>query len=162
MQVARNTVVSVDVELADLWGNILQPVAPLHYLHGDFDDMIPALEQALDGKRPGEKLTLRLEPEDAFGEYDDDLLRVEPRDSFPDVLEVGMQFEGVPGGEQDGVIYEVTDVADKKVVLDGNHPLAGIAVEFRCTVREVRTATEREIEQGRADDASDVSLRVAE
>src|SRR5262245_52457205 len=104
MHVARNTIVSVDVELADLWGNILQPLTPLHYLHGDFDDMIPALEQALDGKRPGEQLTIRLEPEEAFGEYDDDLLRVEPRDGFPDVLEVGMQFEGVPGGEQDGVI----------------------------------------------------------
>lgn len=162
MDVARNTVVSVDVELADLWGNVLQPVAPLQYLHGGFDDMIPALEQALDGRRPGEQLTIRLEPEDAFGEYDDDLLRVEPRGSFPDVLEVGMQFEGVPGGEQDGVIYEVTDIADDKVVLDGNHPLAGIAIEFRCTVRNVRAATDREIDQGRADDASGVGITVAD
>jgi len=162
MHVGRNTVVSVDVELADLWGNVIQPLAPLSYLHGEFDDMIPALERALDGKQPGEKLTLRLEPEDAFGDYDDDLLRVEPRASFPDVLEVGMQFEGVPGGEEDGVIYEVTDIAEDKVVLDGNHPFAGIAVEFRCTVRAVRAATPHEIKQGHADDPGDVQIKVAE
>jgi len=162
MQVARNTVVRLDVELADLWGNVLQPTALLSYLHGGFDDMIPALEQALDGKRPGETLTLRLEPEDAFGEYDDELLRVEPRGNFPEPLEVGMQFEGVPGGEQDGVIYEVTDIAADKVVLDGNHPLAGIAVEFRCTVRDVRVATTGEIERGRTDDPGDVQVKVVE
>jgi FKBP-type peptidyl-prolyl cis-trans isomerase SlyD len=162
MQVARDTVVSVDVELADLWGNVLQPVAPLAYLHGGYDDMIPALERALEGKQPGEQLTLRLEPEEAFGEYDDELLRLEPRANFPDVLEIGMQFEGVPGGEQDGVIYEVSDIADDKVVLDGNHPLAGIAIEFRCTVRDVRAATPQEIEQGHADDAGGVQVKLAD
>jgi FKBP-type peptidyl-prolyl cis-trans isomerase SlyD len=75
---------------------------------------------------------------------------------------VGMQFEGIPGEEQDDVIYEVTDIADDKVVLDGNHPFAGIAIEFRCTVRDVRAATPRELELGRADDPGDVSVRVAE
>lgn len=161
MRIGRNTVVCVDVELADLWGNVIQPVAPINYLHGEFDDMIPALERALDGKQPGEKLTLRLEPEDAFGEYDDDLLRVEPRAQFPEPLEVGMQFEGIPGGEQDGVIYEVTDIAEDKVVLDGNHPFAGIAVEFRCAVRDVRGATAREIERGHADDSGGPQVQAA-
>jgi FKBP-type peptidyl-prolyl cis-trans isomerase SlyD len=163
MEVARNTVVSLDVELADLWGNLIQRSdAPIHYLHGGYDDLVPALERALEGKRAGEKLTLRLEPEEAFGEYAERLLRVEPRANFPDALAVGMQFEGVPGGEQDGVIYTVTDVAGDRVVLDGNHPLAGIAVEFRCRVRDVRAATAREIEEGGAAEPGELRLRVAD
>ncbi len=152
--------VGLDLELADLWGNPLQPEERIRYLHGH-DEILPALERALEGKRAGDKLALRLEPEDAFGEYDDALLRVEPRAGFPQALAVGMQFEGVPGGEPDGVIYTVTDLAAGKVVLDGNHPLAGIAIEFRCTVREVRGATADEIEAGHAADPGAVRFRVA-
>jgi FKBP-type peptidyl-prolyl cis-trans isomerase SlyD len=163
MEAARNTVVSLDLELADLWGNLIQRSgAPIHYLHGGYDEILPALERALEGKRPGEALTLRLEPEEAFGEYDEGLLRVEPRASFPAELAVGMQFEGIPGGEQDGVIYAVTDLAEDRVVLDGNHPLAGIAIEFRCTVRDVRAATPREIADGHAAAPDELRLRVAD
>jgi FKBP-type peptidyl-prolyl cis-trans isomerase SlyD len=162
MEVARNTVVSLDVELTDLWGNLIQRSAgPIHYLHGGYDDIVPALERELEGKRPGDKLTLRLEPEEAFGEYDEELLRVEPLAQFPPGLAVGMRFEGVPGGEQDGVIYSVTDIADDRVVLDGNHPLAGIALEFRCTVRGVRPAVAREIADGHAEEAGELRLGVA-
>lgn len=162
MEVAANTVVSLDVELHDLWGNLLQrSVAPIHYLHGGYGDLVPALERALAGKQQGGQLTLRLEPEEAFGEYDDRLLRVEPRANFPAALKVGMQFEGIPGGAPDGVIYTVTDIAGDRVVLDGNHPLAGIAVEFRCAVRGVRVATAREIEAGTAAAPSELRLRVA-
>jgi FKBP-type peptidyl-prolyl cis-trans isomerase SlyD len=160
MKVGRDTVVALDLELVDLWGNPLQPEERIRYLHGH-DEVLPALERALEGKAVGEKLRLRLEPEDAFGEYDDALLRVEPRAGFPAALAPGMQFEGVPGGEQDGVIYTVTDVADDKVVLDGNHPLAGIAIEFRATVREVRGATADELEAGCADDPGALRFRVA-
>jgi FKBP-type peptidyl-prolyl cis-trans isomerase SlyD len=163
MEVARNTVVSLDIELADLWGNLIRRSdAPVHYLHGGYDDIVPALERALEGKRAGETLTLRLEPEEAFGEYDERLLRVEPRVNFPAELAVGMQFEGIPGGAQDGVIYAVTDIAEDRVVLDGNHPLAGIAVEFRCKVRGVRAATTREIEDGHAAEPGELRLRVAD
>jgi len=162
MEVARNTVVSLELELADLWGNLLQRSdVPVHYLHSGYDDILPALERALEGKRAGEELTLRLEPEEAFGEYDEGLLRVELRASFPAALTVGMQFEGVPGGEQDGVIYAVTDIAEDRVVLDGNHPLAGIAIEFRCKVRDVRRATPREIEDGGAAEPDELRIRVA-
>jgi FKBP-type peptidyl-prolyl cis-trans isomerase SlyD len=160
MRIGRDTVVALDLELADLWGNPLQTQERIRYLHGH-DEILPALERALEGKEAGGKLALKLEPEDAFGEYDERLLRVEPRAGFPEVLEAGMQFEGVPGGEQDGVIYTVTDVAGDKVVLDGNHPLAGIAIEFRATVREVRGATADEIEAGRAEDPGDIRFRVA-
>ena len=161
MRIGRDTVVALDLELADLWGNLLQAEERIRYLHGH-DEILPALERALGGKAAGEKLVLRLEPEDAFGEYDDRLLRVEPRAGFPEVLEAGMQFEGVPGGEQDGVIYTVTDVAGDKAVLDANHPLAGIAIEFRATVREVRGATAGEIEAGRVEDPGAFRLRVAD
>jgi FKBP-type peptidyl-prolyl cis-trans isomerase SlyD len=163
MEIARNTVVSLEIELADLWGNLIQRSdVPVRYLHGGYDDIVPALERALDGRRPGEALTVRLEPEEAFGEYDEHLLRVEPRANFPAEVAVGMQFEGIPGGEQDGVIYAVTDIADDRVVLDGNHPLAGIAVEFRCKVREVRAATAREIEDGHAAEPDELRVRVAD
>jgi FKBP-type peptidyl-prolyl cis-trans isomerase SlyD len=161
MRIGRDTVVALDLELADLWGNPLQTSERIRYLHGH-DEILPALERALEGKEAGGKLALKLEPEDAFGEYDERLLRVEPRAGFPEVLEAGMQFEGVPGGEQDGVIYTVTDVAGDKVVLDGNHPLAGIAIEFRATVREVRGATAGEIEAGHAEDPGAFRLRVAD
>jgi FKBP-type peptidyl-prolyl cis-trans isomerase SlyD len=161
MRIGRDTVVALDLELADLWGNPLQAKERIRYLHG-YDEILPARERALGGKRAGGKLALRLEPEEAFGECDEALLRVEPRAGFPAVLEAGMQFEGVPGGEQDGVIYTVTDVAGDKVVLDGNHPLAGIAIEFRATVREVRGATADEIEAGHAEDPGAVRLRVAD
>jgi FKBP-type peptidyl-prolyl cis-trans isomerase SlyD len=163
MEVARDTVVSLDLEARDLWGNPIQRSdAPLHYLHGGYDDLLPALERALEGKRPGEAFALRLEPEEAFGEYDESLLRVEPRANFPAALAVGMQFEGVPGGAQDGVIYAVTDLAGDRVVLDGNHPLAGIAIEFRGTVRDVRAATPREIADGHALEPGELRLRVAD
>jgi len=161
MRVGRDTVVALDLELADLWGNLLQGEERIRYLHG-YDEILPALERALEGKAAGEKLALRLEPEDAFGEYDDALLRVEPRSRFPEALDTGMQFEGIPGAAQDGVIYTVTDIAGDKVVLDGNHPLAGIAIEFRATVREVRRATADEIEAGHADDPGAFRFRVAD
>jgi FKBP-type peptidyl-prolyl cis-trans isomerase SlyD len=163
MEVARDTVVSLDLELADLWGNLIQrSERSLQYLHGGYDEILPALERALAGKRAGDVLTVRLEPEEAFGEYDEALLRVEPRARFPAEVAVGMQFEGIPGGEQDGVIYAVTDIAEDRVVLDGNHPLAGIAIEFRLTVRDVRAATPREIADGRAAVPDELGIRVAD
>lgn len=163
MKIARNTVVSLDVELADLWGNVLERSDdPVRYLHGGYDDLLPAVEAALDGKQPGARLELKLEPEDAFGDYDAELVRVEERARFPEVLEVGMQFEGVPGESDDGVIYRVTDIADGKVVLDGNHPYAGVAVKFTCLVRDVRQATPDEVAHGGVDGPNTVALRIDE
>jgi len=88
-----------------------------------------------------------VEPEDAFGEYDATLVKVESRDRLPTPIEVGMQFEGMPdaGDEEDAMIFTVTDISDDKVVLDGNHPLAGIALRFKLNVAGVRAATDEEI-----------------
>ena len=94
-------------------------------------------------------MKLTLEPDDAFGEYDAELLRVEPRDRFPKEIEIGMHFEGVPGDRADeAMIYTVTDVTPESVVVDGNHPLAGERLFFRAKVSGVRAATEEEMEHG--------------
>ncbi|MEZ0272571.1 MAG: peptidylprolyl isomerase, partial [Methylophilaceae bacterium] len=102
----------------------------------------------LHGKKVGDSVALVLEPVDAFGEYDEELVQIEPQSAFPvDKLEVGMQFEGEdPSG--DVVLYTITDIGDGKVVVDGNHPWAGERVNFKCTVTDVRVATKEEINHG--------------
>jgi FKBP-type peptidyl-prolyl cis-trans isomerase SlyD len=143
-------VVRLRYELRNSEGEPLEDEdATMDYLHGDFGGIFPKVEAALQGKDVGYELAITLEPEDAFGEYDADLLRVEPRDRFPEMLEVGMQFEGVPGDkEQESQIYTVTDVTDDAVVVDANHPLAGQRLWFKCVVEDVRPATPEELEHG--------------
>ena len=149
MKIAKNTVVTVRYKLSDAQGNLIEESSePMVYLHGGYENTLPKIEEALDGKDTGFDTTIQVEPEDAFGEYDSSLVKVEPRDRLPTPLEVGMQFEGLPDGgedEEDAIIFTVTDIADDKVVLDGNHPLAGMALRFALTVSEVRAATDEEI-----------------
>ena len=155
MQIAQDTVVALEVQLSDVHGNLIQQSAEaVQYLHGGYDGIFPMVERALQGRAPGEKVDVRLEPEDAFGEYDAELVRLAERAQFPEELQVGMQFEQDGGAGDELLIYTVTDVADDKVVLDGNHPLAGMALRFACTVVAVRAATAEEIERGYADDDS--------
>ncbi|MDR2218953.1 MAG: peptidylprolyl isomerase [Methylobacillus sp.] len=149
MQIAMNTVVSLTYELRDTEGNILETTSePVSYLHGGYDNIFPRVEEELHGKNEGDTLTLVLEPADAFGDYDEELVQIEPVSAFPtDNLEVGMQFEGEdPSG--DVVLYTITDIEDGKAVVDGNHPWAGERVNFKCTVTGVRPATKEEIEHG--------------
>lgn len=156
MKITKNTVVTVHYKLSDAQNNLLEDgQEPIVYLHGGYDDTLPALEKALDGREVGYKTMIQVEPEEAFGEYDPLLVRVEDRDLFPTPLEVGMQFEGTPENSdptENHAIYVVTDIADGKVILDGNHPLAGIALRFELTVTDVRAATEKEIERGHIND----------
>ncbi len=127
----------------DAHGALLDaPAEPVTYLHGGYGGLFEALEEALEGKAPGESVRLQLEPEQAFGEYDAELLRVEPQARYGEGIRIGMQIE------EDERFYTVTDVAAGKVVLDGNHPLAGMALRFLCEVLSVRTATPEEIAQG--------------
>jgi FKBP-type peptidyl-prolyl cis-trans isomerase SlyD len=149
MKIAKDTVVSIRYELFDLDGKLLEKTdAPIDYLHGGYHGIFALVEQALDGKLEGESVKVRLEPDDAFGDYDEDLLRVESRELFPDNVAVGMRFEGSAQGSNDAQVYTVTDVAEDKVVVDGNHPLAGKALDFSCTVTGVRTATGEETTHG--------------
>jgi FKBP-type peptidyl-prolyl cis-trans isomerase SlyD len=107
------------------------------------------VEKELEGKEVGDEMSMTLDPEDAFGEYDAQLLRVEPRASFPEAIEVGMRFEGVPGDDEDEtLIYTVTDVTPDSVVVDGNHPLAGERLWFKAKVAGVRPATPEELDHG--------------
>lgn len=150
-QVAKNTVVTLDYNVTDPDGELVDAGnEPLVYLHGGYDDIFPKIEEALQGKKVGESVRVKLQPEEAFGDYDEELIQIEPRSQFPEVLQVGMQFEGAPEGadDEDFVIYRVTDIADDKVVLDGNHPLAGMALIFNCTVTAVRPACAEEIAHG--------------
>jgi FKBP-type peptidyl-prolyl cis-trans isomerase SlyD len=151
MQVAKNTVVTLDYSVSDPDGELVDAgQEPLVYLHGGYDDIFPMIEEAVQGKKIGESVVVKMQPDDAFGEYDAELVQMEPRSAFPKELEVGMQFEGVPDGADDDdiLIYRVTEIADDKVVLDGNHPLAGMALVFTCTVTAVRPASAEEIEHG--------------
>ncbi|HET7401500.1 MAG TPA: peptidylprolyl isomerase [Usitatibacter sp.] len=152
MRIGTDTVVTLTYELRNADGEPLEEDnAQVEYLHGGYGGIFPKVEQALEGKEPGHAVSVTLEPEDAFGEYDADLLRVEPRDRFPETLEVGMQFEGVPGGgtdEAEARIYTVTDITEEAVVVDANHPYAGERVWFKCSVKDVRRATHEEVEHG--------------
>jgi FKBP-type peptidyl-prolyl cis-trans isomerase SlyD len=154
MKIAKNTVVALAYTLSDAQGNMIEESDdPLVYLHGGYDGTFPKIEEALDGQEDGYQTLVQLEPSEAFGEYDPELVKVEARDRFPEPLEIGMQFEGTPDEVDDSVdalIYTVTDLADDKVVLDGNHPLAGMALRFSLTVTEVRDATPDEIEHEHA------------
>ena len=129
----------------DAQGAQLQPASDLTYLHGGYGELPEALERALEGKAPGESIRLQLEPEQAFGEYDAQLVRIEPAERYGEGISVGMEVE------ENSRLYTVTDVAAGKVVLDGNHPLAGIALRFACQVLSVRTASTEEIRGGKAE-----------
>ena len=131
------------MELYDAQDVLLQaPAEPVTYLHGGYGGLLDPLEEALEGKRPGETVRLQLEPEQAFGDYDADLIRVEPVERYGEGVAIGMEIE------EDSSFYTVTDVAGGKVVLDGNHPLAGMALRFVCEVLSVRSAKPEEIERG--------------
>ncbi|MDA8259633.1 MAG: peptidylprolyl isomerase [Betaproteobacteria bacterium] len=150
MLIARNTVVTLKYNVRDVDGtSIDEGKAPMVYLHGGYGGIFDRLEEELQGKAVGDALEVKLEPDDAFGEYDAELVVIEPRQLFPDNIEVGMQFErGSEDGESDDALFTITDIADDKVVVDGNHPLAGIALVFACTVTAVRAATTEEITHG--------------
>jgi len=120
MQIAKNTVVTLNYQVTDTQGNLVDEGAqPLVYLHGGYDGIFPLLEETLQGKNLGEKLEVRLEPEDAFGEYDAELVMIEARNLFPDNIEVGMQFErGTEDGDDDE-LYTITDITDDKAWDEG-------------------------------------------
>ena len=158
MQVVKDSVITLDYHVTDPDGEVVdEGREPLVYLHGGYEDIFPKIEEALQGKKVGESVKVKLQPDEAFGEYDAELVQVEPRKDFPKELQVGMQFEGLPqGGDEDDImLYRVTEIADDKVVLDGNHPLAGMALIFTCTVTAVRPASAEEIARGYLNEGDD-------
>ena len=171
MKIEKDTIVSLVYRLTDAQNNLIEESGdPMIYLHGGYSGTFPKIEELLEGQEIGFETQIQLEPEDAFGDYDANLLKVETRDRFPEPLEIGMQFEGVPSDlddsevqasdedDQEIHIYTVTDIAEDRVVLDGNHPLAGMALRFWIQVSQIRPATPEEIEHGHPHGASGLEL----
>ena len=151
MLIEAPCVVSLTWRLSDAQGEAIDELKePVEFFFGG-DDLLPKVEEALAGQEAGHEAFLHLEPEHAFGDYDPDLVCYEERALFPEQVEPGMQFEGLPEGSTTpdmpaDTIYTVTEVYESHVVLDGNHPLAGIALRLEVKVQDVREATEQEIE----------------
>jgi FKBP-type peptidyl-prolyl cis-trans isomerase SlyD len=152
MQVAKNTVVTIDYTLTNPAGEVLDSSRggePLSYLHGT-GGIIPGLESALDGKSPGDALRAVVPPEQAYGPRKDAMVQAVPRERFQGApqVEPGMQFQAnTPQGPR-----TVTVVAadDQNVTVDANHPLAGVTLTFDVKVVDVRDATAEEVAHGHA------------
>ena len=166
MQIQAPCVVSLTWKLSDAQGQPIDELKdPVEFFYGG-DDLLPKVEEALAGKATGDEAFLHLEPEHAFGDYNAELVCFEDRALFPAEVGPGMQFEGLPEGAATPdmpaeAIYTVTEVYDTHVVLDGNHPLAGVALRLHVTVRDVREATDDEIERGSVGDAALTVLSTA-
>jgi len=166
MLIESPCVVSLTWRLQDAQGNLIDALEePLEFFYGG-EDLFARVEEALEGHAVGDELTVTLEPEHAFGDYDADLVFFEERSLFPAEVEPGMQFEGPPeGAKTEGMpreaIYTVTEVYDTHVVLDGNHPLAGIGLRLEVKVCGVREATAEEVEAGSVADSGITVLQTA-
>jgi FKBP-type peptidyl-prolyl cis-trans isomerase SlyD len=154
MEINNACVVALTWTLKDTLGETLDTLdEPVEFLVGG-KDLLPKIEEALQGHTKGAKVDLQIEPEDAFGDFDDQLIFLEARKLFPKELEEGLTIEGaaLPAGTNPdaprNVLYTVTEIYPEHVVLDGNHPLSGIAIRLHMTVEAVREATEEEIGRG--------------
>jgi len=152
MKITPQCVAALTWTLSDTLGEELDTLdEPVEFLLGG-RDLLESIEAALQGHGAGEEMELHLEPERAFGDFDDQLLLLEPRSAFPAELEVGMAFEGLPPGCSAGAgpdrLYFVSEIYPEHVVLDANHPLAGIALRLDLKIHAVRDATEEEVGRG--------------
>lgn len=151
MKIAKDSVVSLTYQLNDADGALIEQAGePISYLHGGYDGIFPMVEETLHGMDVGDKFSVTMQPDEAFGEYEHDLVRVEPRELFPKEVQVGMQFEGGAEDDEDDdyMLYTVVEITDKEVTVDGNHPLAGKTLTFSGEVTGVRAATAEELEHG--------------
>lgn len=150
MQIADNTVVTIDYTLKDDAGNILDSSSDgqFAYLHGA-NNIIPGLESALTGKSSGDQVDVTVSPAEGYGEHNDNMVQAVPRDMFDSEqeIQVGMQFHAQsPEGEM--IVVTVTDIEGDDITVDGNHPLAGKNLNFDVKVVDVREATSEEIDHG--------------
>lgn len=156
MEITPQCVVALTWTLKDTLGETLDVLDdPVEFVVGGHD-LLPAIEAALQGHSAGASVQLQIEPEQAFGDFNDQLIFLEPRALFPKELEEGLTMEGsaLPAGcnpdAPKDALFTVTDIYPEHVVLDGNHPLAGIAIRITMKVESVREATEEEIGRGSA------------
>jgi FKBP-type peptidyl-prolyl cis-trans isomerase SlyD len=146
MQITKHTVAAIHYTLTDNEGNVLDSSAgrdPLHYIHG-IGNLIPGMEEGLEGKTKGEKFNIKVSPEKGYGVKSDELLQQVPRSAFGDQpVEVGMQFQ-----TNQGSVVTVTKIGLDAITVDANHPLAGVELNFDVEVLEIRLATEEELAHG--------------
>ncbi len=150
MKIADNTVDTIDYELTDEDGNVLDrsQEGNFAYLHGA-NNIIPGLEDALSGKTTGDQVSVAITPEQGYGERDEGKLQAVPRTMFPENtdIQVGMQFHA-EGPEGQAILVTVAAVDGDQVTVDGNHPLAGVNLNFEVSIVDVRDATKEEIDHG--------------
>ena len=151
MLIESPCVVSLTWKLTDAQNRPIDELSDATEIFYGGDDLLAKVEEALAGHVVGDELHLQLEPVDAFGEYRAELVCFEDRALFPAELQTGMAFEGLPAGHTtpdmpSDSIYIVTEIYASHVVLDGNHPLAGMALRLLIQVRGVREASSEEIE----------------
>ena len=147
MNIFANTVVSITFKLYDARNALIEETPePIEYLHGGHSGIFPKVEEALNAKKVGDNVSVTLEPTDAFGDYDPQLIRLEPVEGLPDDIAVGGYLVAEENNEER--VWRVTSIAEGKAVLDGNHELAGQRLRFDATVVEVRPATSEEITHG--------------
>jgi len=150
MNITKNAVASLIYTVCDESGSVIdsnkEGGQPLVYLHGA-GFLIPGLENALEGQQAGDQLEVTVSPEDAYGEHHEGLVQRVPRELFGGAeVEVGMRFSADTDAGQRTVV--VTETAEDSVVVDGNHPLAGLTLTFEVEVTDVRAATAEEISHG--------------
>lgn len=146
MQITKNKVAAIHYTLRDNEGTVIDSSEgrdPLNYLHGA-GNLIPGMEEGLEGKEKGSKLNLKIDPEKGYGEKDENLIQQVPRSAFGEQdVKPGMRFSTNQGG-----VVTVTDVGPESITVDGNHPLAGVPLNFDVEIVEVRNATDEEITHG--------------
>ena len=154
MKITSPCVVGLTWTLKDTLGEVLDELdEPVEFLVGG-QDLLAVIEEKLAGHETGNELVFQMEPEEAFGDYNEQLVFFEQRVIFPAELEEGMTYDGtaMPAGANSDTptdhIYTVTEIYPEHVVLDGNHPLAGIALRLRLKVESVRPATSSEAAAG--------------
>lgn len=163
MRIEVPCVVSLTWSLSDAQNQPIDALeSPVEFFVGGAD-LLEKVEQALAGHERGDELSLQLEPEQAFGDYKPELVCFEARALFPDVLEPGMAFEGLPAGSTSAdmpsdAVYVVTEVYPAHVVLDANHPLAGMALRLHIKVVDVRAASAEERDARSVGTTSPLSL----
>ena len=143
MNITKDSAVTINYKITDTQGKLLDQ-GDVAYLHGGYDNVFPKVEAALDGQETGFQIRVALSPEDAFGERDESLVKTIPKTEFPPGVKVGGSLRGVTDDGEEHA-FRVVKIKGPEVLLDGNHPLAGVALQFVATVTGVRAATAEEI-----------------
>lgn len=147
MNISKDSAVTIRLTVTESTGKVLESgKTPVAYLHG-YDNLLPKIEEALEGQEVGFKLNMNLTPEDAFGVRDESLLTTISKKDFPPGIKVGGMMQGVnESGEE--MVYTVLKIKGDQVMLDGNHPLAGASLRVAVQVLAIRAATPEEVAHG--------------